>query len=656
MSPLLDKGLNAADRLLCAIGDSVDAVAGRIGKPSQDMVFLAGVAIGAAALLLFVGGILALIPLKLFSIDLDPMLVPQFYWLNLYNTHVLFWWLTCSLGAALAGAGIALAMVYRKPKLHGEARWARERELVKERLRDKEGILLGRTGRKLIRFGGTEHVLLEAPTRAGKGVGVVIPNLLTWQGSAVVLDVKQENWELTSGWRSQLTSSAADGGVLKHKVLLFDPLDEGGRTARYNPLSYIRRDDPVEVINELQKIAAMLFPQPVHGESFWAESARTAFIGVASYIAATPELPFTFGEVYRQTAAGDPKNRFPKEMESRKHGEHPLPPQCVAALEDWTSSSDNTFTGIRQSVTAKINLWMNPYVDAATSASDFDLRTFRDVPTSLYLGVSPDNIERVADLYNLLFQQLVDLNVRELPSKGKHQVKLLLLLDEFARLGRASVIATGFSYVAGYNIRLLPVIQSRSQLRAIYGKDVSDEIIANCGVEVAFTPKELEMAKELSDRLGSYTFKAVSRSRKAMEGMMSGSRSESDQRRPLLLPQELMQFPKTQLILLRGGIPTVKGVKLTYYNDKRFAPLSRIRPPKVPRRSLADAVAAAEASNQRIAEAAWSAAAKEVTEADVAAGTPLPEQRLNPQLARAVKSEAAVSATVAIWAPPITLA
>ncbi|WP_202820150.1 type IV secretory system conjugative DNA transfer family protein, partial [Escherichia coli] len=136
-------------------------------------------------------------------------------------------------------------------------------------------------------------------------------------------------------------------------------------------------------------------------------------------------------------------------------------------------ASANTFTSTRQSVTAKINLWLNPYVDAATAVSDFDLRAFRDQRISPYLGVSPDDLDRVAPIYGLLFQQLIDLNVRELPSGNKHQVRLLLLLDEFSRLGRASVIANGFSYVAGYGIRLLPVIQSGAQLENVYGPKVA---------------------------------------------------------------------------------------------------------------------------------------------------------------------------------------
>ena len=167
------------------------------------------------------------------------------------------------------------------------------------------------------------------------------------------------------------------------------------------------------------------------------------------------------------------------------------------------------------------------------------------------------------------FQQLIDLNVRELPDETT-PVPVLVILDEFARLGRASVIASAFSYVAGYGIRLLPVIQSRSQLRGVYGEHVADEIVANCGVEVAFTPKELRVANDLSDRLGYVGQDSISRSQQ-LEGLLGNrSRTISDQRRALMLPQELMQFPADKLILLRGGIPPIIGTKITYFGSRFF--------------------------------------------------------------------------------------
>jgi type IV secretion system protein VirD4 len=475
-------------------------------------------------------------------------------------------------GALVSGAiafVILLVILKRGRSLHGEARFARESEIRHEQLRSKSGIIVGQKGGRYLVFGGTEHVLLEAPTRAGKGVGVVIPNLLSWADSVVVLDVKRENWDITAGFRARHGQA----------VYLFDPLDPEGRTARYNPLSFIDRLDDVDVVNELQKIGGKLFPAPDKADPFWAEAARAAFVGVGALVAANPALPFTIGEIYRRLTTGDPKVELPKVVEEAQKRGQRLSQACVSALSDFTSASDNTFSGIKQTITSKLNLWLNPYVDAATSETDFDLRQVRRERISIYLGVSPDNIDRIAPVYNLFLQQLIDLNTRELPASGG-QVPVLLLLDEFARLGKAPVIASAFSYVAGYGLRLLPVIQSRSQPRGIYGADVNDEIIANCGLEVVFTPKELRVANELSERLGFFTMNVKSKSW-TIHGMLAHrSISESDQRRALMMPQELMQMPKGELLLLRGGIPPVRARKIEYFRSRHFT--SRISdPPKV---------------------------------------------------------------------------
>ena len=224
-----------------------------------------------------------------------------------------------------------------------------------------------------------------------------------------------------------------------------------------------------------------------------------------------------------------------------------------------------------------MNLWLNPRVCAATDVSDFDLRDLRTQRLSLYLTVSPDNLARVAPLYNLLLQQLIDLNTRERPTADRHTVPVLVLLDEFARLGHASVIAHGFSYVAGYGLRLLPILQSPAQLRGEYGADLAEEIVGNCAVEIAFAPKELKVAQDLSERLGVYTYAGRSRSRPS--GLSRGHRSstDSDQRRPLMLPQELIQMPPDRLLVLRAGLPPVRGRKIVYWQERAFR--RRLRPP-----------------------------------------------------------------------------
>ena len=523
-------------------------------QPKRGAILAAGIPV-AIVLAFFVASVVAWIYLGLPSAKFDPLKMPAFFWYYRQNPVVL----------KAFGAGMVVGLVLtgimlwwllkQKPPLHGAARFAKEGEIRRAGFRADNGIVVGKKGGKFLTFGGSEHCIVEAPTRSGKGVGIVIPNLLSWQASVVVLDVKRENWDATAGFRKKFGQA----------VYLFNPTDPEGRTARYNPLGYIDRTDPDQVVIELQKIATMLFVAPERGEPFWTDSARTAFVGVGAYLAVA-DLPFTIGSIYRLMTTGDTRGYFRKVLDDRALD---LSQGCRNALADFTSGADNTFAGIVQTVTSKLSLWLNPRVDAATEESDFDLRELRTKPMSIYLGVSPDELDRVAPLYNLLFQQLIDLNVRDLPD-SETPLQVLVILDEFARIGRAQVIASAFSYVAGYGIRLLPVIQSRSQLRAVYGEHVANEIVANCGVEVAFTPKELRVANELSERIGYVGQESVTKSLTIHGILANRSKSMSDQRRALLLPQELMQFPDGELLLLRGGVPPIHGDKIRFYADGLF--------------------------------------------------------------------------------------
>jgi type IV secretion system protein VirD4 len=510
----------------------------------------------AVVMALTVASMIAWVVLGLPATAYDPLKVPHFFWYYRGDPHVV----RAAAGGLLAAGLILVVLVYalwaQQPPLHGAARFASERELRRHGFRSRVGIVVGRKRGKFLTFGGPEHVIVEAPTRSGKGVGIVIPNLLTWQGSVVVLDVKRENYQATAGFRAHYGQD----------VFLFNPTDREGRSARYNPLSYIDRNDPDDVIIELQKIATMLFVAPEHGEAFWATGARTGFTGVGAYLAEATDGPFTLGEIYRRMTQSDVRAVFKRELAKPSLN---LSVGCRTALSDFAGGSDNSFADIKKTITNVLGLWLNPTVDAATAVSDFDLRDLRKRRMSIYLGVSPDELDRIAPLYNLLFQQLIDLNVRDLPDETT-AVPVLVILDEVARLGRASVIASAFSYVAAYGIRLLPVIQSRSQLRGVYGEHVADEIVANCGVEVAFTPKELRVANELSERIGYVGQDSVSRSQQ-LEGLFGNrSRTITDQRRALMLPQELMQFPTGKLILLRGGIPPIIGDKIFHFKSRFF--------------------------------------------------------------------------------------
>jgi type IV secretion system protein VirD4 len=482
-------------------------------------------------------------------------------------------WLTLStLAGVIVVFGLLGAILRERPlPLHGSARFASEREIKAAGLRSKEGVLLGRKDGALLCFGGSEHVLVYAPTRAGKGVGYVIPNLLNWPDSVVVLDVKKENWDRSAGFR------AAHG----QEVHLFDPLEENGRTARYNPLGYVR-SDPADLYDDLQRIAVMLFPAESRGDPFWFEAARSAFVAIGGYVAETPGLPLTIGEILHQlSAASDLKSHFENIISARKSGPSPLSRHCITALNDFLAASENTMNSVRKTVTARLGLWLNPRIDAATSTNDFDLRQLRQRPMSIYLGVTPDNLDRMAPLLNLFFQQVVDLNTRELPEQNpKLNRKVLLLLDEFPALGNVNVLAKSVAFIAGYGIRLLTIIQSPAQLRAIYGTDAARNFMTNHAVEAVFAPKEQDVANELSERIGYDTVKARSRSGPKGLAMRSMSETVSEHRRALMLPQELKLLPKSKAFILASGIPPVIADKIVYYEDKAF--LRRLLPPPAP--------------------------------------------------------------------------
>ena len=486
------------------------------------------------------------------------------------------------LASMVVGGAVVLAVLgiwnaRNRQSLFGEARWATENEVRKAGLRSRGGLILGKFGGRYLNFGGQEHVFVSAPTRGGKGVGIVIPNLLNWPGSTIVLDVKKENWKITAGFRQSAGQS----------VHLFDPLDAEGRTARYNPLGYVNRSNTTELYDDLQRIANMLFPSDARsGDPFWTDSARTAFIGIAGYIAETDDLPFTIGEVLRQTSAS-PRlaDHFFAITAARRDTPRALSQQCCTALTDFLSNSDKALQSIRSTVTSKLNLWLNPRVDYATSANDFDLRELRRQPISIYLGVTPDNLNRLAPLLNLFFQQAVDLNSRlvaEQDATFKHQV--MLMLDEFRALGNVEVISKGVAFLAGYGFRIVTIVQSPAQLRAVYGPDDAANFITNHGVEVIYTPKDLAVAKELSERFGFDTVSRTSRSRNLGFSKRNRSESTSDQQRALMLPQELTLTPYEDAYILKGQMRPLKAKKILYFKDPVFK--KRLLPPPVVQPSL----------------------------------------------------------------------
>lgn len=471
--------------------------------------------------------------------------------------------------SALAATAVVLspgALLWLKPRqaLHGKARFANLTEIRRAGLltHDGDGILLGRKGNQFLSAGLSQfpHVMLAAPTGSGKGVGVVIPNLLNWNHSIIVLDIKQENWTLTAGFRKQHG----------HEVYLFDPASPQQRTHRWNPLGYIRYEEGLRV-DDIQKIGNIIFPDVDGTDPIWSASCRSFFLGVVLYIMETPGIPLTLGQVAREAFA-DTENRLIDIINERRLARRPLSPLCESALLDYANTADDTRTSIRKTFTSRLELFLNPILDAATSDNDFDLNALRERNISIYIGITPDNLGRLAPLVNLFFQQVVDLNTRELPEHNKALTRqCLLLLDEFKSLGKLPLIVDAIAFLRGYGVRLLPIFQSPSQIREVYGEEAAKTFFQNHAVRISYTPADIMSATEISNELGNTTVKSASRSRPDFFSQGSRSISDSDQSRALLLPQEVMELSMDEVLVFARGCKPVRGEKIRWYRDRLFA-------------------------------------------------------------------------------------
>lgn len=530
----------------------------------------AGLAIGG---LLLVVGLWAYLAGGIFMLAYDrkfeeatPLTLYQYWYHYGADAQVQKWlYIACGIALAVLLAPGLLFFAPAKQSLFGDARFAKKSEIVKAGLFGEKGIIVGKLGGRYLMFDGQQHPIISAPTRSGKGVGIVIPNLLNWPESVVVLDIKQENWDITSAYRRKYGQ----------ECYLFNPAAVDYRTHRYNPLSYIS-EDPNFRIDDVQKIGSMLFPDQPGTDVIWTATPRSLFLGICLYLLETPGKVVTLGQVLRETLAnGDGSAYFAKIINDRAASGNPLSGACVRSLNTYISiAAENTRSGIIGGFRSRLELWMNPLVDAATSANDFDLRDVRKKRMSIYLGVTPDNLERMAPLLNLFFQQLIDLNTRELPNQNKAiKYTCMLLMDEFTAIGKIPILSKGISYIAGYWLRMMPIIQSPAQLVEVYGKDAAQTFQTNHALQIIYPPKasETQTARDISEWLGYQTVKGISVSKsKSIFGKKTPSESASDQRRALMLPQEITSLGKTRELVVMEDVPPILANKVLYFKDRAF--------------------------------------------------------------------------------------
>ncbi|RUU11675.1 conjugal transfer protein TraG [Mesorhizobium sp. USDA-HM6] len=501
--------------------------------------------------------------------------------LPVYYPPALFWWwyfydayapaifveggLIAASGGFLSiivaiGMSVWRARETRNVYTYGSARWASRKEIDAAGLLGADGVVLGRYDRHYLRHDGPEHVLCFAPTRSGKGVGLVVPSLLTWPGSAIVHDIKGENWQLTAGFRAR-----------HGRVLLFDPTNL--KSSAYNPLLEVRRGE--WEVRDVQNIADILVDPEgsLEKRNHWEKTSHALLVGAILHVLYAEEDKTLAGV---SAFLSDPKRPIESTLAAMMKtphlgagGPHPV---IASAARELLNKSDNERSGVLSTAMSFLGLYRDPVVAEVTRRCDWRISDIVGAarPATLYLVVPPSDINRTKPLIRLILNQVGRRLTEDLQAKaGRH--RLLLMLDEFPALGRLDFFETALAFMAGYGLKSFLIAQSLNQIEKAYGPNNS--ILDNCHVRVSFATNDERTAKRVSDALGTATEMRAMKNYAGHRlspwlGHLMVSRQETA--RQLLTPGEIMQLPPGDEIVMVAGAAPIRAKKARYYEDTRL--------------------------------------------------------------------------------------
>ena len=492
---------------------------------------------------------------------------PSFFWwwyaYDAYAPHVFIEGAFIAASGGFASVAVAVAMSVwraretRSGETYGSARWARNDEIRRTGLLGTDGVILGKLGRDYLRHDGPEHVLCFAPTRSGKGVGLVVPSLLTWPGSAIVHDIKGENWHLTAGFRSR-----------HGRVLLFDPTNS--KSDAYNPLLEVRRG--AWEVRDVQNVADVLVDPEgsLERRNHWEKTSHSLLVGTILHVLyAEPDKTLAGVAAF----LSDPKRPIEATLEAmmttRHLGDAGPHPVVASAARELLNKADNERSGVLSTAMSFLGLYRDPVVAEVTRRCNWRIADLVEgaSPTTLYLVVPPSDIARTKPLIRLILNQIGRRLTEDLNGTGTRQ-RLLLMLDEFPALGRLDFFESALAFMAGYGLKAFLIAQSLNQIEKAYGPNNS--ILDNCHVRVSFATNDERTAKRVSDALGTATEIRAMKNYAGHRlspwlGHMMVSRSESA--RPLLTPGEIMQLPPSEEIVMIAGTPPIRAQKARYFED-----------------------------------------------------------------------------------------
>ncbi len=500
-----------------------------------------------------------------------------------------------------------------KNDLHGSAHWAEPDEVEATGLLPNEknagGVFFGDYDDQYLRHAGPEHILAFAPTRSGKGVGIIQPTLLSWKHSVLVNDIKGECWHSTAGWRSK---------ALGQRCIKFDPANPG--SARFNPLAEIRMDG--NLIKDVQNIATMIVDPDGKGlNDHWAKTGFDLMTGIVLFVLlydpikdkslATVQAILSDGGPIRELAeqladAAEEQDGGGKRMEGSAAVMTAIRDTAHAILNDgladefsahgWRAAAQaaqsflnkagNEASGVNSTALSFLSLYRDPIVAENTRVSDFTLESLMQQATSLYLVVSPSDKDRLKPLLRLILNQTVrrlteSMDFDASGGKSRYPHRLLLAIDEFPSLGKLDVFQEALAFIAGYGMKALLIVQDLSQLYAAYTKDES--IISNCHIRIAYAPNKIETAELLSKMAGTATVEHTQRqysgNRMAVV-LQNVNTNEQIVSRPLLTADECMRLPPEDELVFVAGHAPIYAKKIIYYKDPEFAARCAMPPPE----------------------------------------------------------------------------
>ena len=493
---------------------------------------------------------------------------------------------------------------FNTKNIQGSATWASIKDIKLAGLwKNKNGVIVGgyskssMTKTERLLHNGPEHILCFAPTRSGKGVGLVIPTLLTWEHSVLSLDIKGENFALTSGWRKSIGQN----------ILKFEPTAKDG-CSRFNPLAEVRYGDE-HIIEDCQNIAMMIVDPDGKGlKDIWGKGAYSWLYVILLHVVCKVKLEEKrdanlldisnfigrVAEAGEEVDLEESFNGLCDDMTSYDHGFKFVDDAVKREATNMRQLAHETRTGIHKNVQVELGLYSDPIVARNISGTDWKISDLMnaDNPTSLYLVIPPKDIDRLKPLFRIILNQILRQSTAEMQFSNGASVKsykhrMLLMLDEFTSIGKLEIFEQSLAFMAGYGLKAFIIIQDITQLHKAYTKDES--VISNCHIRIAYAPNKIETAKVLSEMAGKTTVieKKKSASGKVFE-QKNTSFSESQTARSLLTPDECMRLKGLEkdgngnvksagdMIIFPAGFNPIFGRQILFFKEKDFMEKSKI--------------------------------------------------------------------------------